>query len=90
MKQRLIMIFKYGQSSVIVKKETPLYPKLDVDLNIIDHGEYKEIKSHHHISQYLTYLLGYNKKLILSNKDHIINGTMLSREDRFITIKEQK
>ena len=68
------------QSSLIVKKETALYPKLDINLNIIDHEEYKEIKSHHNISQYLTYLLGYNKKLILSNKDHIINCTQCYHE----------
>ena len=51
--------------------------------------KHKEIASHHHLSQYLTYLLGYNSELILSKEAHIINGTMLSREDGFITIKEQ-
>ncbi|MCK5854493.1 MAG: hypothetical protein KAG56_04680, partial [Sulfurovaceae bacterium] len=50
---------------------------------------YKEIISHHHLAQYITYLLGYYQKLNLSKKAPIINGTMLSREDRYITIKEQ-
>ena len=52
------------------------------------HPKYKEIESHHHLSQYITYLLGYNQNLILSKEPHIINGTMLSREDGFIRIKE--
>jgi len=78
---------RYGHNSFDkIIYEIPMFITSNIELN----SKYKEIKSHHHISQYLTYLLGYNKKLILSNKDHIINGTMLSREDGFITIKEQK
>lgn len=49
--------------------------------------QYKDIKSHYHVSQYLTYLLGFNDKLLLSSKKHIINGTMMSREDGFIEIE---
>ncbi len=48
---------------------------------------YQAIKSHHHLSQLLVYLLGYHKKLELSEEKTIVNGTMLSREDGFITVK---
>jgi glucan phosphoethanolaminetransferase (alkaline phosphatase superfamily) len=44
---------------------------------------YKDIKSHLGISHFLTYLLGYEKSINFSEKKIIINGTMLSREDRF-------
>lgn len=47
---------------------------------------YHDINSHHHLSEYITYLLGYHDKLTLSKEKPIINGTMITREDGFITI----
>ncbi len=55
--------------------------------NIILPSAYKEIKSHYHLSQFLTYLLGYKAKLEFSKEKSIVNGTMLSREDGFIEIE---
>ena len=48
---------------------------------------YKGVKSHYHLSQFLTYLLGYKEKLEFSEEKSIVNGTMLSREDGFIEIE---
>lgn len=48
--------------------------------------QYKKIKSHYHVAQFLTYILGFYTKLNLSCEKHIINGTMMSREDGFIEI----
>jgi len=45
--------------------------------------EYRDIKSHYHISQFIIYLLGYKKRLELSEERSVVNGTMLSREDGF-------
>ena len=47
---------------------------------------YKAVRSQYHLSQLLTYLLGYGKELTFSTKKFVINGTMLSREDGFIEI----
>jgi glucan phosphoethanolaminetransferase (alkaline phosphatase superfamily) len=47
---------------------------------------YKQIKSHYDLSQFLIYLLGYQKELRFEDKRTIINGTMLSREDGFIIV----
>ena len=78
---------RYGHNSFDATiYEIPMFIVSNIKLNLA----YKNINSHYHISQYLTYLLGYNKKLIFSKESHIVNGTMLSREDGFITIKEQK
>ena len=65
--------------------EVPLF----IASNTLIPQGYKEINSHYHLSQYITYLLGYYQELNLSKKAIIINGTMLSREDGYITIKEQ-
>ena len=48
---------------------------------------YQDIKSHYHLSQFLTYLLGYHDRLSFSKKKAIVNGTMITREDGFITIE---
>jgi glucan phosphoethanolaminetransferase (alkaline phosphatase superfamily) len=48
---------------------------------------YKNIRSHYQLSQFLTYLLGYKKKLEFSKRKSIVNGTMLSREDGFIEVQ---
>ena len=48
---------------------------------------YQDIRSHYDLSQFLIYLLGYKEKFELKNEKIIINGTMLSREDGFIVIK---
>jgi len=47
---------------------------------------YETVASHYHLSQLLRYLLGYGDLLSLSRKDHIVNGTMLSREDGFVRL----
>jgi len=62
--------------------EVPMF----ITSNIPLPTQYKDIKSHYHLSQFLTYLLGFKSKLILSNDKHIINGTMITREDGFIEI----
>lgn len=49
-------------------------------------SNYQQINSHYKLSQFLAYLLGYQKELIFEDKKTIINGTMLSREDGFIVI----
>lgn len=78
---------RYGHNSF----DTTIYEvPLFIVSNITLPSNYKNIQSHHHLSQYLTYLLGYENTPQLSKENHIINGTMLSREDGFITIKEQK
>jgi glucan phosphoethanolaminetransferase (alkaline phosphatase superfamily) len=48
---------------------------------------YKNINSHYHLAYYIFNLLGYNSKLNPMKNKHIINGTMISREDGFIEIK---
>jgi hypothetical protein len=48
---------------------------------------YKNINSHYHLAYYIFNLLGYNSKLNPMKNIHIINGTMISREDGFIEIK---
>lgn len=45
-----------------------------------------DIQSHYHLSEYITYLLGYHDRLTFSTKKSIINGTMINREDGFIEI----
>jgi len=59
--------------------EVPMF----ITSNIKLPNGYIEIKSHFHLSQLITYLLGYTKKLELSKAKSIVNGTMLSREDGF-------
>jgi glucan phosphoethanolaminetransferase (alkaline phosphatase superfamily) len=48
---------------------------------------YHDIASHYHLSQYITYLLGYHDSCTLSKEKSIVNGTMITREDGFITPK---
>ena len=47
---------------------------------------YQDIQSHYHLSQLLTYLLGYHDKLSFSKEKTIINGTMITREDGYRVI----
>jgi hypothetical protein len=51
---------------------------------------YKDIRCHYDLSQFLIYLLGYGKDFKLNDKEIIINGTMLSREDGYIKIGSDK
>ncbi len=78
---------RYGHNSFDATiYEVPLFVVSNIKLPL----NYKNIKSHHHVSQYLTYLLGYENNLTFSKENPIINGTTVTREDGFITIKEPK
>jgi glucan phosphoethanolaminetransferase (alkaline phosphatase superfamily) len=59
--------------------EVPMF----ITANIPLPQAYRAITSHHHISEFITYLLGYKEHLNLSKEQNIINGTMLSGEDGF-------
>jgi glucan phosphoethanolaminetransferase (alkaline phosphatase superfamily) len=52
---------------------------------------YEAIASHYDLSRYIMHLLGYGREITLPahERTHIINGTMLSREDGFKVIHEQ-
>ena len=62
--------------------EVPMF----ITANVILPKGYEAVASHYHLSQLLTYLLGYGNVLSLSHQDHIVNGTMLSREDGFVRL----
>ncbi len=62
--------------------EVPLF----ITSNIPLPEHYHDINSHHHLAEFITYLLGYHDTLELSADKPIINGTMITREDGFITI----
>jgi len=51
-------------------------------------SSYKSIQSHHDLSQFVIYLLGYKKKFEVKDEKIVINGTMLSREDGYMVIKK--
>jgi len=75
---------RYGHNSFdSVIYEVPMFITSNIDLP----KAYKGIRSQHHLSQFITYLLGYKKQLELSKEKSIVNGTMLSREDGFISIE---
>jgi hypothetical protein len=63
--------------------EVPMF----ITSNIALPQEYKSIKSHYQLSLYITYLLGYYEKIDLSSTRHIVNGTMIDREDGFIVVE---
>jgi glucan phosphoethanolaminetransferase (alkaline phosphatase superfamily) len=48
---------------------------------------YHDIASHYHLSQFITYLLGYHDTFTPTKGKSIINGTMMTREDGYIEIK---
>ncbi len=49
--------------------------------------ETKKIASHYHLSQFITSLLGYYDKTTFSKEKHIVNGTMITREDGYREIE---
>ncbi len=74
---------RYGHNSFDpVIYEVPMF----ITSNSIMPPNYQQINSHYELSQFLIYLLGFEKELIFDNKKTIINGTMLTREDGFIVI----
>ena len=74
---------RYGHNSFDpVIYEVPMF----ITSNTTLPNNYKLIDSHYKLSQFLIYLLGYNKELIFENEQNIINGTMITREDGFIII----
>jgi glucan phosphoethanolaminetransferase (alkaline phosphatase superfamily) len=48
---------------------------------------YEAILSHHHLSLFLTYVLGYGTHLTLPQGKIVVNGTMQNREDGFIELQ---
>jgi hypothetical protein len=63
--------------------EVPMFITSNTTLPI----NHQQIRSHYELSQFLVYLLGYKEKLIFDDIKAVINGTMISREDGFITIE---
>ena len=62
--------------------EVPLF----IVSNLTLPTNYHDINSHHHLSQFLSYTLGYHDRLTLSENKPIINGTMITREDGYKVI----
>ncbi len=74
---------RYGHNCFEPKVyEVPMFITSNIKLPPL----YKDIDSQYQLTQWIKYLLGYDKELLFSKEKFVINGTMLSREDGFIEI----